>query len=133
MSLFQVECCGKLHKARVYKLVSENGYKNSYLKIAYCPVCKTTFAITEKVSIKNNKKKRERYNGYFAAARIYKHLLYAIITEICSFKCGASSSFYLKYNEYGKIKKCYSNLSALKLGLIKSNFEDLEAGKRLLS
>lgn len=30
------------------------------------------------------------------------------------------SNFYLYYNEFGKIKKCYSNLSSLKLGLFEN-------------
>ncbi len=34
----------------------------------------------------------------------------------------ATGSFYLNYNEFGVKKRCYSNLSALKIGLTENRY-----------
>lgn len=132
MSFFQIRCCNKSHKARVFLLQPRKGYKDTFFKIAYCPVCKRTFAVLERTSTRTNKVSYIRAQGYEKVFEYHKTLQAWIITELSNTKIASGSSFYLNYNEYGKKKKCYSNLSSLKLGLIKSNFEDINPQKSFI-
>lgn len=133
MSFFQIKCCNKSHKAKVFLLQPRKGYKDTLFKIAFCPICKRTFAVLQRTSLKTNKVSYVRAQGYQKVFKYLKALQAWIITEIANTRVISGSSFYLNYNEYGKKKKCYSNLSSLKLGLIKSNFEDIKLEKNYIT
>ena len=97
-----IHCCGTLHKTKTYKVVPQGGFvlcELDYLK--KCPVC--GHSIVRKV----NQKARVFFN------QMQKFILYEKVPQVYK-KCG---KFYLNYNEYGVKKRCYSNLSTLKIGL----------------
>ncbi|MFI3301311.1 MAG: hypothetical protein R3Y28_07830 [Candidatus Gastranaerophilales bacterium] len=112
-----IHCCSGLRKSNTYRLIPEEGYvavQMDYLK--RCPVCEhtviqlTRIDANKELSIvrKTNKKAQTLFD------KLKKNILYQEKEFDYSRQ---KSKFYLNYNEYGTIKRCYSNLSTLKLGL----------------
>ena len=113
-----IHCCSGRRRSVSYRLEPDLGYlicEVDYLEC--CPVCGhtvlqlTRIDINNKVSIikKNNKKARLFFE------KIKNKIIYE--KKIINNKGG----FYLNYNEYGRKKRCYSNLSALKIGLVEQS------------
>lgn len=123
-------CCEGHRTTRRFKLLPQEGYKMAILDyLEKCPVCGHTVAqITridqnDKVSVcrKINKKARELFD------RVKASIIEEELSEKKVHNYNSKSS--LMYNEYGNIKKCYSNLSSLKIGL----FENKELNHKKIS
>lgn len=113
-----IHCCSGLHKTRSFVLAPQNGYsicELDYLK--KCPVCENIIVQLTRISEQNNVS-TIRYKNKNAIAflkKIKPKILYEK-KDIDYSKC-KRGKFYLNYNEYGIKKRCYSNLSNLKIGL----------------
>lgn len=111
-----IHCCGALHKTKSYKLSPKADFvlcELDYLK--RCPICNHTVVQLTRID-KNNqistiRKTNDKANAFFE--KLKKYILYEETTQKIPAHYG---KFYLNYNEYGIIKRCYSNLSALKIG-----------------
>ena len=112
-----IECCKHKRLARSYQVVPGNGYKSCIMHILYmCKDCENY--VLELHRTRENGKVEVLRRIEREALDIYKKLrqLNWILYEINPGDV-ISSKFYLNYSEYGAIKKCYSNLSTLKMGL----------------
>lgn len=112
-----IHCCGALHKTRSYKLVPQAGFVQcelDYLK--KCPVCGHTVVQITRIDSSNKISIVRKING--KAKKLFENIKNFILYEEVPLKLpkyGGKS--YLNYNEYGVLKRCYSNLSRLKIGL----------------
>lgn len=90
-----------------------------------CPVCGHTVLQLTRIDFDNNvsvyRKMNEKARKFFN--KLKKLILFEKNAEGARLK--VYSKFYLNYNEFGVKKKCYSNLSSLKIGL----FENKELNK----
>lgn len=118
-----VHCCGGLRLCKTFELKTDEKYKIKELSyLEECPICgHTVLQLTKvdflnKISIYrlNNKKAKKFLEKY--SKDIVKEI---DIQENFAFK--AFGKFYLNYNEYGRKRKCYSNLSSMKIGLFDNN------------
>lgn len=116
-----VHCCAGLRKAKSYSIVPEKDFFMAQLDyLDTCPVCGhtvtqiTRIAFDNKISVcrKINQKAKKLFNN------IKNSILFENKTEGQRVK--VYSKFYLNYNEFGVKKKCYSNLSTLKMGLFEN-------------
>lgn len=118
-----IECCGKKHKAIVFELKLKNdNCVSKILKNAFCPHCGKNIIIIEEKMLRNGVEQIRyvRRQGK-EADKLFDKLEKDILCQIIEQKnVQYKKGFYLNCNEYGKIKKCYSNLSSLKLGLFDS-------------
>ena len=122
-----IHCCAGLRKSKSYSVVPEKGYVTAeldYLEI--CPVCGHTVVQLTRVGFDNNISVCRKINA--KAKNFFDKMQSSILfeREIAETKLKIHSKFYLYYNEYGVKKKCYSNLSTLKMGL----FENKELVKQ---
>lgn len=110
-----IHCCGALHKTRTFRLAP---YKDFLIcevdLLTRCPVCGSKVIqltrITEKAEISCVRRTNAKADAFFE--KLKKTILYEL--KPVNYKnCG---KFYLNYNEYGVIKRCYSNLANLKIG-----------------
>lgn len=118
-----IECCGKKHKAIVFELkLNNDGCVSKILKNACCPICgKNIVVIEKKMFIDGVEQIRYIRRQGKEANKLFDKLEKDILCQIIEHRnVQYKKGFYLNCNEYGKIKKCYSNLSSLKLGLFDS-------------
>lgn len=113
-----IHCCAGLHKTRTFVLSPADGFVVCELdKLSECPVCGhfviqlTRIDSSDILSVVRleNRKARKFWD------KIKPKILYE--RKIYDYSNSAHGTFYLNYNEYGIKKRCYSNLSNLKLGL----------------
>ena len=118
-----IHCCGALHKTRTFCIVPQGKFVLCELDyLSKCPICGHTVAQltridnNEDITVirRTNKKAREFYND------LKKQILYEI--RPINYNVVYNGRFYLNYNEFGVKKRCYSNLSALKIGLNESKY-----------
>ena len=118
-----IHCCGALHKTRTFCVVPQGKFVLCELDyLSKCPICGHTVAQltridnNEDITVirRTNKKAREFYND------LKKQILYEI--RPINYNVVYNGRFYLNYNEFGIKKRCYSNLSALKIGLNESKY-----------
>lgn len=110
-----IHCCGTLHRTRTYKLTPQNGYLVCEVDVlSECPICGHKVVQLSKISFSGEVSIVRKTNH--KAEKFLKRLKKDILCEIRSYRYSNQGKFYLKYNEYGVIKKCYSNLRNLKLG-----------------
>lgn len=122
--MFRVVCCKKKIKCRIWVLADSKCVLKT-LKQAICPICSQKIAVVEKF-YKEGAEPARTIKFDDDAEELIEKVSCDILYELMPLKSNQRHGFYLNYSEYGRIKKCFSNLSALKLGLVKSNFEDLE-------
>ena len=79
------------------------------------PVCNNTIIQITRIDKENNVSTVRKNNK--KGIELFKKLKNKILYEEKNYKIENQNKFYLHYNEYGKKKKCFSNLSNLKLGL----------------
>ncbi|MBP3821105.1 hypothetical protein J6G99_05620 [bacterium] len=113
-----IHCCGGLRKTKSFVLApSENFIMCEIDYLGKCPICGHTVVQLTRIDEKNeitsirytNKQARKFFEKlkpkilyerkYYDYSKIYK------------------GTFYLYYNEFGIKKRCYSNISNLKIGL----------------
>lgn len=118
-----IQCCGGLRECKSFELFPDDEFKiKEMLYLEECPVCGHTVLQLIKVDLQNNiskyritnKKARKFFEKYS------KDISKEIIEQVNFVK--PQGKFYLNYNEYGRKRKCYSNLSSMKLGLFEDNF-----------
>lgn len=113
-----IHCCGGLRKTRSFKLIPQDNFvlcEVDYLQ--KCPVCgHTTVQLTrinklnEITTIRRTNKKAITFFNKLKSKILYEK-------EYVNHSQKNLGKFYLYYNEYGTQKRCYSNLSNMKLGL----------------
>lgn len=113
-----IHCCGGLRKTRSFRLVPLQNFvlcELDYLK--KCPRCGATSVQLTRIDKENNITTIRKSNS--KALKFFENLKDKILYEDDIYDCAFNphGTFYLYYNEYGKKKKCYSNLRNLKLGL----------------
>ncbi len=113
-----IHCCGALHKTRTYRIAPQDKFVLCEIDyLTKCPICGHTVVQLTRIDDKDNisvvRKVNRKAKDFFA--KLKSKILYEIRPISCSqFNKG---KFYLYYNEFGVKKRCYSNLSTLKIGL----------------
>lgn len=118
ISMGYIHCCGGLRKTRSFVLSPAENFVVCELDYLYrCPVCNHAVVQITRVD-KENSVSTMRYVNK-AARDIYKKMKSIILYEkkYYDYSKRRGGSFYLNYNEFGVQKRCYSNLSNLKIGL----------------
>lgn len=116
-----IHCCAGLRKAKSYSLKPEEDYYLAQVDyMECCPICGHTIVQLTRIDFKNNvsvcRKNNEKARRFFESLK--QHVLYEKHSDERISQ--NNSKFYLNYNEYGTIKRCYSNLSTLKMGLFEN-------------
>ena len=138
---------------QTFVIVPKNkNYSFALLRTAHCPVCNKHFTLISNFQfikegsskLKAEDKIKRAYGSFipkhklftgYEADRVFENIhenQKSVLYEVLKNSANHKSGFYLNYTEYGTIKRCYSNLSTLKLGRIKNNFEDFEYMKSFL-
>jgi len=114
-----IKCCGHSVSADIFMLVPDKNSSWAILKDMkdVCPHCHNYKIQIDKID----------NTGVFQSIVYENEKAYAMRKKLIESKSIAfpiiqkdsvvGSAFYLNYSEYGKKKKCYSNLSTLKMGL----------------
>ena len=111
-----IHCCGGLRKTRSFRLSPQGDFVLCELDYLHkCPICNNTIIQITRIDKDNNVSTVRKSNK--KGLDLFKKLKSKILYEEKNYKVTNQSKFYLYYNEYGKKKKCFSNLSNLKLGL----------------
>lgn len=116
-----IHCCAGLRKSKTYSVNPEENYLMAQVDyLDKCPICGHTVTQLTRIDFDNNvsvcRKINEKARKLFEKLR--NSILFEKQPEGRNFK--TYSGFYLNYNEYGVKKKCYSNLSSLKIGLFEN-------------
>ena len=119
--LSYIHCCAGLRKSKSYSISPEENYflaQVDYLEM--CPVCGHTVTQLTRIDFDNNVSVCRKIND--KARQLFNKLKKSILFEKKAegVKINSYSRFYLNYNEYGVKKRCYSNLSTLKMGLFEN-------------
>ena len=125
-----IHCCGGLRKAKSYSVVPEKEYHSVLVDfLEECPVCGHTVTQLTRIDFDDNISVYRKTNE--KARKLFEKLKSKILFEEKNLfsKIKAYSNFYLNYNEFGVKKRCYSNLSTLKIGLFEN--KDLKNYKRI--
>ncbi|HNW26664.1 MAG TPA: hypothetical protein PLG15_00095 [Candidatus Gastranaerophilaceae bacterium] len=117
-----IHCCGAKRKSKSYTLVPEKNYLLVELDyLIKCPACGHTVVQITRIDFNHDISFVRKVNE--KAKKLFENLQNSILCkkepEYKSIK--VFSKFYLNYNEFGVKKKCYSNLSSLKIGLFENN------------
>lgn len=124
-----IHCCSGLRASKSYAIKPEKDYR--FAQIDYldmCPVCGHTVLQITRIDFDNNVSVCRKINQ--KARQLFEKLKPSILYQKNreSTRIKAYSKFYLYYNEFGVKKKCYSNLSSLKMGLFEN--ENILCGSR---
>lgn len=116
-----IHCCSGLRKSKSYSISPEKDYL--FAQIDYleeCPVCGHTIAQLIRIDSNNKVSICRKVNE--KAKKLFEKLKNSILFEkyVESTRIKTASKFYLSYNEFGVKKKCYSNLSTIKIGLLEN-------------
>lgn len=116
-----IHCCAGLRKAKTFCITPESDYIMAQLDyLEKCPICGHTVAQLTRIDFNNNisicRKINDKARKFFN--NVKNSILFEQKIEYNNIK--THSKFYLHYNEYGVKKKCYSNLSTLKIGLFEN-------------
>lgn len=116
-----IHCCAGLRKSKSYSVSPEDNYL--FAQIDYlekCPICGHTVTQLTRIDFENNVSICRKIND--KARKLFDKLKSSILFENKTQSIGSKvhSNFYLYYNEFGVKKKCYSNLSTLKIGLFEN-------------
>lgn len=116
-----IHCCAGLRKAKSYSISPEENYLLAQVDyLEKCPICGHTVTQLTRIDFDNNVSVCRKINE--KARKLFEKLKDLIIFEKKSepTRIKVHSKFYLNYNEFGVKKKCYSNLSTLKIGLFEN-------------
>ena len=120
--MFRINCCDSFKKCRVFALATSRTFKSAVMKTCYCSSCHKFIVEIETTDYSDRIKTIRKING--EAHELFEKNRHNILFEVIS--STGKFGWYLKYGEYGKVKKCYSNLRCLKLGKFRGNFEDIK-------
>ena len=112
-----IHCCAGLRKTRSFELVPAEGFVVCKLdKLVKCPVC--GHYVIQLTRLDNSKSVSVVRMTNSKAKKFWKKIKNEILYEEKDYDyTKMKGSFYLNYNEYGIKKRCYSNLSNMKLGI----------------
>ena len=117
-----LHCCGALRKCKTYKIkLSDNLIFCELDFLEKCPSCEHT--VLKLTKVKNNGESSTYILKNKKAKAFFEKIKPEIIcesVEVNNIFTTPKSKLYLNYNEYGKKKKCFSNLSTMKLGLFEN-------------
>lgn len=121
VKLGYIHCCAGLRKSKSYSVLPEVDY--AFAQVDYldtCPICGHTVLQLTRIDFYNNVSVCRKIND--KARKLFNNLKKSILFEKkeVNASLNSHSKFYLNYNEFGVKKKCYSNLSTLKIGLFES-------------
>ena len=110
-----IKCCGYCQKTHAFICDAPEGYIYQRIDyLVYCKVCKNTVMqvtrVDEKGAVSSFRRTNERARELFD--RLRTSILFKLDGRMPA--VSGKSSFYLRYNEFGKIKRCYSNFWSLK-------------------
>ncbi len=116
-----IHCCGALHKTRSFRVVPQGDFLLCELDyLSKCPICGHTVVQLTRIDRQDNisvvRKVNKKAREFFS--KLKKFILYE--EKSVNYRKFNSGSFYLNYNEFGVKKRCYSNLKALKIGLVEN-------------
>lgn len=118
-----IHCCGAKRAARSFVLAPQDGFLFVKLSVLdNCHVCNHFVVELFRVDYLHNVTRVRKTN--LQARKFFDKLKTSIMYEYpnCSKLFASHGTFYLNYNEFGKTKRCYSNLSTLKMGLFDNNY-----------
>ena len=113
-----LHCCSGLRKSKTFSVKPYDNYifcELDYLEC--CPVCGNT--VLQLTRLNNNNEISVYRTKNKKARKFFEKIKPQIISEKAynySTLSHSHGSFYLYYNEYGRKKKCFSNLSTMTLG-----------------
>ena len=113
-----IHCCGGLRKTRSFVLSPAENFVVCELDYLYkCPICGHLVIQLTRIDLDNNISVLRFVNK--KAKKFWQTVQNKILYEkkIFDYSMRKGSNFYLNYNEFGVKKRCYSNLSNLKIGL----------------
>lgn len=116
-----IHCCSGLRKSKTYSISPEEDYLIAQVDyLEKCPVCGHTVTQLTRIDFDNNVSVCRKIND--KARKLFNKLKNSILFEkqLDNLYFKTYSKFYLNYNEFGVKKKCYSNLSSLKMGLFEN-------------
>ncbi len=113
-----IHCCGGLRKTKNFVLSPVENFILCELDyLPKCPVCGHTILQLTRIDSENNissirykNKAAKKYLKKFQSQILYEN-------KYIDYSNMRRGNFYLNYNEFGVKKRCYSNLSRLKIGL----------------
>jgi hypothetical protein len=111
-----LHCCGKLHRTKTFKLVPQSQFvvcELDYLK--HCPACGHLVVQLTRIDTTDAISTIRKIND--KALKFFDKLKSKILYEKKFINYKYLGKFYLNYNEFGVKKRCYANLSSLKMGL----------------
>lgn len=116
-----IHCCGGLRKSKSYAVTPEENYL--FAQVDYlqeCPICGHTVTQLTRIDYKNEVSTYRKVNE--KARKLFEKMKTLILFEKNAETIGyiPSSKYGFYYNEFGVKKKCYSNLSSLKMGTFES-------------
>lgn len=116
-----VHCCAGLRKSKTYSVEPEENFM--FAQVDYlekCPICGHSVVQLTRIDFENNVSVCRKINE--KARKLFDKLKKSILFEKKDegVRLKVYSKFYLHYNEFGVKKKCYSNLSSLKIGLFEN-------------
>ena len=116
-----IHCCAGLRKSKSYCITPEENYFLAQIDyLEQCPICGHSVIQLTRIDMDNNVSTCRKINE--KARKLFEKLKSSILFEKKTegSRINSRSRFYLYYNEYGVKKKCYSNLSTLKMGLFEN-------------
>lgn len=116
-----IHCCAGLRKSKSYSISPEENYL--FAQVDYlekCPICGHTVTQITRIDSDNNVSICRKIND--KARKLFDKLRESILFEkkVEGVRLKTYSKFYLNYNEFGVKKRCYSNLSTMKIGLFEN-------------
>lgn len=118
-----IHCCGGLRKTKSFMLVPQGNFVLCELDfLKKCPVCGHTVVQLTRVSKNDEISTIRKINS--KAVKFFENLKKFILYEKIPQEAPrfGQGKFYLNYNEFGVLKRCYSNLSTLKIGLCENKY-----------
>ena len=117
-----VECCRRRQKAKLYEVKTSINKDKSILEeyillLDSCKHCGSKAVILYCFDLKGEKLdpvriKSKKIDAFLRNTEVLKE-----IKSLNRYILYAGKRFYLNYNKFGRVMKCYQNLSSLKIGL----------------
>lgn len=111
-----VYCCEHNRRASSYNVIPREGFISVIMHVMdkECPECGKFIVELERIDAKGNKSTIRKIDA--EAYKLFDKNENGIISNVTSTNIIAGR-FYLNCSEYGKVTRCYSNLSTMKLGI----------------
>lgn len=123
-----IKCCNHDRKAKSWYITPQKGYIECIMTfLRDCPACGRSAIRLDRWKMKDKKIEYVPYTLEGADAWDLFLKLESLIIRPYSAKKDENRPYIgYDYNEYGKIKKGYSNLTALKIGRLKPNIDVMD-------